>query len=176
MQPTTGSAGLSREFRRISHRIDRQSQPGPAVDFRHRPALNGSMSSVLSHTLAVVCSILVLLPPGWCCSVRRSSPAVLPQSADQPAAPCCCHQQQTQQGETAPNGPAEPTPSEKRCCCEPIPSTPSRMEKSSVDLTPATFQLPVEPELVAPERVQPNQLGLPGCSPALHVLQCVWRC
>jgi hypothetical protein len=138
------------------------------------------MSSLFRQVLAFTCSVLVALPPGWCCFIETSpccqtqTPPKKEQPADPP--PCCCCHHQAGAEEHVSDVPAQPSAPQKLCCCEPTPSALPRIEKFSADLTAVLLPLPVEAPTVFSVSVPTGPGSLLSSSPPLHVLQCVWRC
>jgi hypothetical protein len=127
------------------------------------------------NSLILATSLVLVLPPGWCrfvcLPIIRSAKAESPQSHGG----CCdlCHRQDRE--EPAPEPPKPPPPS--RCCCYELdwlkPTPPKKIE---ADLSLAAYLTPMHD--LPPRAVRPDGLGLslPGPSPPLHILKCVWLC
>ena len=126
------------------------------------------MQPALFQLVAVATSLVLALPPGWCCiPVSQGRTPAVPEPAR------CCHR-------TAPSGlpqpeepPARPT---AECCCQRDATVP---EQPVQPTGPAALAMPLPtdaPALVArPGRADSAGIPRPP-DPRLHVLQCVWRC
>jgi hypothetical protein len=57
-----------------------------------------------------------------------------------------------------------------------VPSTLPRIEKLSADLTVVLLPLPVDAPTAFPVGEPTGPGSLLSSTPALHILQCVWRC
>lgn len=150
------------------------------------------MSWLFLRFLVAVCSILLVLPPGWCCYVLPAGCCGTPtqQSAEEepastPVKPACgcCHPKEsspTDSEETGTTADAnQPTPAP-----EPVPLNCDCLQRDSIKPTmSADIDLDlviigpvadeVAPALRAPLALSPRGVLL---TPSLQVLLCVWRC
>ena len=126
------------------------------------------MPPFLLHLVAFASSVVLALPPGWCCGVVRHE-----RTPPAPVQTGCCHHTAKGQPSEPEQPPAPPTVG---CCCQRDATVP---EKSVQPTDAPALVLPLAVELTADLGGQsPCQaagvLTPPG--PRLHVLQCVWRC
>ncbi len=138
--------------------------------------------ATLARSLALLSSLLLALPPGWCCSVGLAACGEKPPLAEkQENAPpshkgcCCCPEAlQTEPAESAPA--PKPNKPVTSCCCEKQPTA----------LPDTGWHLPdwdVSPPAIPVARLSVVR-GVPGptgrvfvaSSPPLYVLHCVWLC
>jgi hypothetical protein len=130
------------------------------------------MQPLLLRLVAVVSSLVLALPPGWCGGFMRHERAVPAPSAP-PAKTTCCHHTATDQPSEPEQPPAPPT---VECCCQRDATVP---EKSVQPTDAPALVLPLVIELPADlggqSRYESAGVLLPP-HPRLHVLQCVWRC
>jgi len=141
------------------------------------------MGQRFSQLLLLTCSLLLVLPPGWCCytwsarccAKQQASGADLPKTA----ATSCCHKEedsasQPGQPSSVPAKPSSPTPDS--CCCEHQPTLPTSNDSSwSIPV----FALATLTPDFAPIDLQPyrtvERAGFQTL-PLLHLLHCVWLC
>lgn len=126
------------------------------------------MRPVLLQLVAAAGSLVLALPPGWCCPPVRH---VRPESAPVPST--CCHGR-------VPDRPADPEPPQApvkaECCCQQEATVPEQPVQPPEPAVLAEPHMSGDPALVA-GHVRADMVGVvapPG--PPLHVLQCVWRC
>lgn len=146
---------------------------------------------------AVLCSLLLALPSGWCCMLGMSVDGAaraglahhdrLPGELPGPVSPqpkSCCHRAATPQlpasgTDGCPHGPTSPNSS---CGCTPeavvLVKSVSVDELSAVApmaLLPADLLAAIDPHGQSIQHAAPPLL-LFASGPSLHVLQCVWLC
>ena len=128
------------------------------------------MRTVLLVALVHLCSVLLVLPTGWCCRVLSS---VKPKDEISPVCCCCC-----QEAVKPSQEPPAPTPPAKTCC-EHKPLHAKAPDDTLADPHAVAALLP----LLGGESVGVHGvLALvradfaPGEPPPLHVLHCVWTC
>src|SRR3954471_19156573 len=121
------------------------------------------MYTLIHRMVAVMTSLVLVLPPGWCCRPMEGN-----RAASEPGKSGCCHK-------AKPAPPTEPTETPPRriaeCCCSRDATLP---EKYSPPLDTPVSSVPVvtaEPGMI--EAGEPVFTVLLG--PRLHLLQCVWR-
>ena len=129
-----------------------------------------AMRSVILHALVHLCSVLLVLPTGWCCRVLSS---VKPKDEINPVCCCCC-----QEAVKPAQEPAAPTPP-PMTCCEQKPQQAKATEDVVADPREVAALLPLLDRdagpaqgVHVPHRVEPA----PGAAAPLHVLHCVWMC
>jgi hypothetical protein len=119
--------------------------------------------------------VILVLPPGWCRFVMV--PAVSgKEQASKKAHNGCCDLCRCKEREKPRPEPKRPTPPFRCCCYELHLLKPNPPEKPVVDtwlLGPIT-----PPDSASTGAVLRHDLGftIPGPSPPLHVLKCVWLC
>ncbi len=132
------------------------------------------MDTTVRRALLVAASLLLALPPGWCC-VAPSAPA---GPAQAPARHACCHG-----GRKAPASRTSiPTPRPAplggpSCpCFDRAPAKPARpgIDTTDSSLPPAPALTPALPIANAVGGTAPPSRRAP--SPSLQLLHCVWLC
>jgi hypothetical protein len=126
----------------------------------------------------LLCTLLVALPPGWCCVLVPAACCGNQQPVEQRGAPvkhksCCCAAKPTQNGsQPKPKGGAPV----KSCSCEKPPNVPSDTARFGPDLLALGFVRTTQ--LAHFSVTEPIQSGRtsPALSPPLHVSHCVWLC
>ena len=131
------------------------------------------MNLLAPQSLALICSLVLALPPGWCGGCAAADvPTKIHESSDG-----CCQASAA----TTPTGrgtaaqPADAPDGHFCACCvspdgtRPAPSTSPETAVPAAWLLAAPHNLAVDRvvEVTAPPRVE---------GPRLHVLKCVWRC
>lgn len=132
-----------------------------------------SAMTLVLRSLVVCCTLVVALPPGWCCAVESLlNPSLYRESANRQTCSCCpkCRSNM-------------PTPA------KPMPAPPQRCPCLDRDLT--TPDTPVKPDLGAansmmvvlpvPDFALSQLLIAPDCpdsrvSVSPHILNCRWLC
>lgn len=135
------------------------------------------VKSVVSHPLALLCSVLLAAPPGWCCLLLPDRSCC--SSTERPSTPqpekeacCCC----AAHGERPAEAPApEPADAPQVCCCE---NPPLALAEKPIDLSPDSGLIAiVEVDLPMPALARSlDAVAGPTPSSRLHVIHCVWRC
>lgn len=127
------------------------------------------------RSLALACSLLVALPPGWCC-IRPSgccnrASAQAGKSIPEPCAGCCA-------GKHAPIDSPQPEPAKApaRCCCEHNYTPPPAPDDTDADLAVFAGLPAALADLADDQVVGDDSLILHVHSPPLRLLLCVWRC
>lgn len=134
-------------------------------DFRGACVQFARMNTLLLRFLTIVCSGLLVLPPGWCGSLMHDD-----GRDTAPAADTCCHCPNPEQ-------PTDPAPATVRCCC----GQNAILRDNSLEPT-----VPVD----AGWPLLMNAADVAICGPvpgvavyapapsgrSLNVLHCVWRC
>ena len=149
---------------------------------------------LIARILTLICSLVLLLPPGWCCTLG--------------AGPCCPIQAASGHADAQNSFRNKPVSSQagKCCCCTPTeaglspestpekersrrPAAPIRAECCELTSTPVPVGKPIvfhawaasidsipmhDCDISAVLHRQPAQID-PLASP-LHVLHCVWLC
>src|SRR5262249_2346050 len=127
----------------------------------------------LARSLALSCSLIVALPPGWCCVTPPGSTSKA-STGSAPSHHCCVREKCGDSPSQSPT-PA-PQPCERCPCMDRDLSTPEQSRTSDMALTPAPFvALPELPNLLIASR----DFGQPTTQIAtnpLHVLNCTWLC
>ncbi|MBI1831277.1 MAG: hypothetical protein HYR84_07505 [Planctomycetes bacterium] len=127
------------------------------------------MRSVAARILAHFCSVLIVLPVGWCCWLPD-----LRASEERAASDCCCRNECDTKPPTAPPAPA-PT-----CCCDPLPALVRVSPEERPDTADAS--LPMFANLVPPVASFGSVFDvawvheLHATSPPGRILHCVWLC
>jgi hypothetical protein len=126
------------------------------------------MNPLLQQLVAVAGSLVLAIPPGWCCG---SVPSVPADSA--PVRSTCCHHA----AKNLPTKSKQPlAPPTVQCCCQRDATAPEKsttISDATVMVVPLIVSVPGDPDGQA-WCAKESILHLPG--PRLHVLQCVWRC
>jgi hypothetical protein len=127
------------------------------------------MGRALKASWVHFCSLMVLLPVGWCCWLPDLRAA---EAAPEPD--CCCGKKETPK----PARPTEPKPA-PTCCCEPQPAVVRSTLDDGGDTNhtlPAFCELPTV-GIIVPEVGSVDPASPPiDPSPRLHILHCVWLC
>jgi hypothetical protein len=137
--------------------------------------------ALLTRCLALVCSVLLALPSGWCCVIGApccDKPRPAEKSVAQ-APPvrhkCCCHQS-TEQKPNDPTPAPKPSPPIKACSCERAPAVTTEVARLAADLVAAPLATPAD--FFCCSGIDPSELCriFDPSPPPLHVTHCVWLC
>lgn len=139
------------------------------------------MGKVVSHSLALLCSLVLALPPCWCCAAglgdccdRTPKPST-PTDAP-PHSGCCCCPQESPSDAEAPAQPPTPTKPAKETCCDhqPVDRPAAKPQPPEAPAPAVLLVVPLAlPALAVDAGPAPESVVLPF---ALHVLHCVWLC
>jgi hypothetical protein len=139
------------------------------------------MGVFLLRTVVLTCSLLLALPPGFCCFVgARDCCSPKQQTKEIPAQPLhgnCCHEETPSQAPA--KSPSLPKPSQpgKTICCQEVPADRPAVERHLPDLTATVAALvPVAGPTVLGFVTEAAGQGFAFDSAPLHVLHCVWLC
>jgi hypothetical protein len=130
------------------------------------------MKRIAWPILVHLCSLLILMPVGWCCWL----PALPAQGQPKEPDCCCC----AKPAKPVPVKPGEESPQAPICCCDPQPaaflSLPDQSGKPAPDAFPA-MALPMDAGF-APVSVTVAAIApfLRDPAPPRHLLHCVWLC
>jgi hypothetical protein len=137
--------------------------------------------TLLTRSLALLCSFLLALPGGWCCIVSVSCchqrRAAEPRVGQAPSLRhnSCCHQPSEQRHNDSTPEPKPSTPV-KVCSCEKAPVVPPEISRLGSDLFFATLATPAElPPSYAGDQSDLCRILDPP-SPSLQLSHCVWLC
>jgi len=130
------------------------------------------MNSILHPILSIAYSILLALPPGWCCGVMLQTEGQAKQPAGESSQAACCQKKHVPADESQ----HVPAP-QAVCCCDRTAIAPEKAipPAISVDFAfPAILDVAAE---MSDSYITWNLVELPYQSgPPLRVLRCVWRC
>src|SRR5881227_2042782 len=128
------------------------------------------MNALVLRVLVLGNALLLALPAGWCCTVPALNAAPAPEKPQS----CCSARHKI------PRSPAKP--------CPPLPCK-SCCDQHTKAVRPQSVKAPTDPGYSAPVAVFLTDISAAGHDgparamthahsppPALHVLQCVWRC
>jgi hypothetical protein len=125
----------------------------------------------LTKIVAVVMSLILALPQGFCCVTtlpeRPADPVPMKNSS-------CCHQAPPKEQKSPPQAPRE---QKGKCCCTWDTSIPEKQDNTndSQSLIEAAFIVDFVGSHVSTPSVTATVTPL-LFGPRLHVLQCIWRC
>ncbi|MCY2986425.1 MAG: hypothetical protein NTY19_00915 [Planctomycetota bacterium] len=126
------------------------------------------MNTFLHQLVAVVTTLVLALPPGFCGGLVRHSLA-----DTTPVKASCCHRAAPDHPSDSKKAPAQPG---FQCCC----SRDARLVEKPVQQTDAPdLSLPVAADYALVLGSVPGGKLVPApdhFGPHLHVLHCVWRC
>jgi hypothetical protein len=119
-------------------------------------------------------SVLLALPPGWCCVAPSPHPGPAPGRAPR----SCCHGRRQAPAKRTPTHTPLPVPvNGSSCCCfDRAPAKPARPGNAHPEraLPPSPALAPALPLVNAEGATVPPGLHVP--SPPLQLLHCVWLC
>ena len=137
------------------------------------------MGGTLLRLLAFMSSLLLALPPGWCCYVGQGD-CCKRQAQSENATPShrggCCGPEQSAPEPTDPSPAPKPSKPGKAWCCERPPTAKPDSERHAPDLN----ALPTTPladltTFGSCDAVSTSHWPTTSSS-RLHVLHCVWLC
>jgi hypothetical protein len=126
------------------------------------------MNSLLQQLVAIAGSLILAIPPGWCCG----SLPVVPADFTPVRSTCCHHTTKNRPNQSKPPV-APPT---IKCCCQRDATAPEKSipkAEAAALVVALLVNMPGDLDAQACWATE-SILHLPG--PRLHVLQCVWRC
>jgi hypothetical protein len=156
--------------------LERFGEPVPLTS-QSRGVYNIGMKRKVRRILVHLCSLLVLMPFGWCCwlPVLRAQESSKEKAAENPAPCCCC----VPKPAPAPEQPKEESPQTPSCCCEPQPaallSAPVKAPTifDALAIVASVVGAPITlPFLTIPAEIPGHHAN----SPPLHLLHCLWLC
>jgi hypothetical protein len=142
------------------------------------------MRSRVRRSLVLVCSFLLVLPPGWCCHLVATACCQDPSIPDEAPAPvkhsedcCCCPEKQAPETPLPVPKPARPTlPCKQPCCWERLPVTTLGSKTPTPDPGGVSFVMPAAEPILSTHLAEAASREVRDALPSLHVLHCVWRC
>lgn len=126
------------------------------------------MCRFVSYPLALLCGLILALPPGWCAAFCRA--ATPPEQAGH-CSSCC----PAERHEPTP-APCRQAPPLKCCCADIDRTTPPSPEKLPLDLSFAVPLTSLDLEGRSAAGALLEQTGPRAAAPPLHLLHCVWLC
>jgi hypothetical protein len=139
------------------------------LDARSASGNNISMTIRWTRGLLLICSLILVFPPGWCCVIACAK--AQPSAAPPIKAACCCAEK-TKPSES----PSLPTPPLKNCCCiTALTKPPAGGETPQPDAIASLAPSRLES---GPSRIADTLYDTPSLpsSRTLHLLVCVWLC
>jgi hypothetical protein len=137
------------------------------------------MKGVTLNSLVLASSLVLLLPPGWCCFVPLPVITGVAKAAEQCRGGCRqagrCKVSCKGKGK-APVQPPLPAPPCPYCCYEPDWLKPAPPEQVGADRSSVALAAPIDRPPAPTVLRHPLDLSLPDPSPPLHILKCVWLC
>jgi hypothetical protein len=126
------------------------------------------------RSLMLACSLLLALPPGWCC-LFRPAPVAAAQPSPTAKEPTCCGHCGQRNSAPVPAPKQQQRPLGECPCTEHHFTVPNQAEKVSTDIALVAFVIapPALSRLDVGEDagLLPDPLVLP-----LHLVHCTWRC
>jgi len=129
----------------------------------------------LAHFLVLACSLLLALPPGWCCYFPGSRTPSGKACAGTDSVRSCCSKYQAHPSNQEPE-PQQPF----NCPCDERLSTPlEHSQACTLDLSLPSVLAPIA---TVPEHIANLHVGFVGdtsplaAEPPLHLLNCLWLC
>lgn len=146
------------------------------------------MRGFLLSLVNLACSLLLLLPQGWCCFITAGRccgqkpllashlpPSTTPSACTQCVGRCVCPKKGKQPLAPA-HGPEQRKPPCQSLCCEPLTAVAPKIDPPGLDLAAAGFEVTFTPlPLASPKSVRVN-VPPRSAFPPLNVLHCVWLC
>jgi hypothetical protein len=141
-----------------------------------------ALMAVVIRSLALLCSIPLALPTGWCCMIgapccdQGQSKETGPDTSCPPARPKCCCDQSTDQTHNDRTPAPNPSAPAKSCSCEKAPTVAPEVARLVPDLFVAPLATPADcPLAKAGDQSELYRIFDPPRLP-LHVSHCVWLC
>jgi hypothetical protein len=139
--------------------------------------------AMLTRSLALLCSLLLTLPPGWCCITSLAPCCNQHQPAQEPEAPSapvkhksCCHHQSTQQKCNDPSPAPKPISPGKVCACEKAPLALNEVARPVLDLLVTPLATLADLSLAKPSAQSELSRIFNPSSSRLYISHCVWLC
>jgi len=129
------------------------------------------MSSLPRRPLALAFTLLLALPPGWCCLVPPPAAPRAQAPPCEPACPSCCCDAP---GETPHEAPPPRQPCPYCWCADSGSAVPPSQLTFTPDLPPADLLPLTDDGCVRAEH--PAPWSLTTLPPPTHLLHCVWLC
>jgi hypothetical protein len=129
------------------------------------------MNTVFAPLIAILCSAVLALPPGWCSSLR------LHEVADSPVAAGSCCAGKTKTLPPSSDSQESPTEPQVRCCCSREATLPEKAF-GLLDLTLGTWPVAVAAvlDISGPWETGHEVFAPFPSDPPLNILHCVWLC
>lgn len=134
---------------------------------------------MVRYLLVFACSLILMLPPGWCCHVvtlpccARHGETTASGSKDNCCSSCCGEETKTS---TEHQTPTPKPPTGRSCCCDPQPTLRSNTNPSLVDLAVVAPTIEVVTTVDWTVSAQTAVSGGEFTSAPLHLLHCIWLC
>jgi hypothetical protein len=146
------------------------------------------MGVYFSQILVLAISLLLVLPPNWCCylgvgeccGTGKQSCCTPPRTEEVPANPeglcCCCPEDPSEAAQKVPSKPAKSNEPGKSICCERLPIDRPANDKLP-DLTASVLGYALVETTTFPSQFADKLLeDIVVSSPSSHILHCVWLC
>ena len=128
------------------------------------------MNTLLPRLIALACSFILAVPPGWCGGV----PQRVAVEASEPVEVACCH---VAVPGSATEGECPPCDTDRKCCCERDVAVPEKpVQRSDTSDVVAFAKGALAPDSAARAALGGTYVSAVLFGVRLHVLQCVWRC
>jgi hypothetical protein len=133
----------------------------------------------LTNLVAIAASLLLALPPGWCCwsaSATGREPARLVDAQSIPQSHSCCqHHKAAKTPKQSPATPRLPMHPGQSACCVPQHVVPAKASPASILFAPPIV-LPFAAFAASPIELALSPIWFVVHSPPLNILHCVWLC
>jgi hypothetical protein len=126
------------------------------------------------HILVLSATLLLALPPGWCCFMPRQTQA---STRPEGSHDCCHGSPVSPHHPTAPDRDEAPVAPATSCCCVTDATSPADPQTPAADPSSVPLAVPVGDVSLSPAShpfirdVQPH-----APSPPPRILHCVWLC